>query len=301
MLVLNTMKWTSACLVTAFLVACGDGSRTGADPDASDTLKAPVEQADGGVMSVSGKLFSIPSPVETALLLRKLNMPYGKELPLSTEDVARFVSPSQRALALGIFGADLAYVTIHKDGQRAMKVLQTVERISSELDLSNAFDKELSERFKKSLNSEDSLLRFTGVAFRSAQEYLKNNSRENVSAWVLAGGWVESMYLTMAQMGEVPEQAVAQRIAEQSRTLKDLVALLEASDKEGTSAALVTGLKELLAVYQGVKGTYQFQPPTVDAAAKTTYINSTSSVSISPETVRAISDKVKAIRTSIIA
>lgn len=297
----NTMKWASACAIALMLHACGDGAAPKEGTPAADSLNVPADKSETGVMNVGGKLFSIPSPMETALLIRKLGLPYSKELPLPNEDATRFVSLSQRALALGVYGADLGYVTIHHDGQQAMRTLQTVERLSAGLELTNAFDQHLVERFKKSLSSEDSLLRLTGSAFRSAQEYLKRNSRDNVSTWVLAGGWVESMYLTMAQAGEKPAEGLAQRIGEQRRTLGNLILLLEASDADGSSAPLIAKLKDLQTDYAQVTTSYAFQAPTVDAASKTTYINSTSSVTIPAETVKAIHEKVKAIRSSIIA
>ncbi len=297
----GSMKWTLAIAVVALSTACGGDPAPGKSSTNADSLNTAQDLPQGGVVGVGGKLFSIPSPVETAMLIRKAGMPYGKDLLLATGEVDRFASLPQRSLALGIYGADLAYVTVHKDGQQAMHTLRTVEQLSHALDLSNAFDRELSERFKRSLNSEDSLLRFTGVAFRNAQEYLKQNSRDDVSAWILAGGWVESMYLTMAQFDGEPDPAVTRRIAEQHRTLKNLVVLLESSDKARANAGLIQGLKELLAAYDGVSSTYVYKAPTVDAANKTTYLNSTSEAAATPGALRAIREKVAAIRTSIIA
>lgn len=297
----GSIKWTLVVSATALLTACGGDPAPGKTDATADSLKTTQDLPQGGVVGVGGKLFSIPSPVETAMLIRKAGMPYSKDLLLATDGASRFATLPQRSLALGVYGADLAYVTVHRDGQRAMHTLRTVEELSHALDLSNAFDKQLSDRFKRSINSEDSLLRFTGVAFRSAQEYLKQNSRDDVSAWILAGGWVESMYLTVAQLEEAPDATVSRRIAEQHRTLKNLVVLLENSDKEKASPALVTGLKELLQAYDGVKSSYVYKAPTVDATNKTTYLNSTSEASTPPGTLRAIREKITAIRTSIIA
>jgi hypothetical protein len=99
---------------------------------------------------------------------------------------------------LGVYGADLAYVTVHKDGQRAMATMQAIEKLGGKLELTNSFDRALLDRFKTNLGSEDSLLQFSGTAFRAADQYLKNNQRDDVSALVFAGGWVESLYLTIS-------------------------------------------------------------------------------------------------------
>jgi hypothetical protein len=58
---------------------------------------------------------------------------------------------------------------------------------------------------------------------------------------------------------------------------------------------------ELDEIYQGVETTYTYIKPTVDAATKTTTINSTTQVSISDEQLKAITDKVIQMRIDIIS
>lgn len=301
MMALKPIQWAFPALTAALLISCG-GTETGHDsPGKADSLNVAQPTGDGRVLDVGGRLFSIPSPVETAMLIRRTNMPYGKELPLTLGDISRYTNSYQKAMAMGMYGADLAYVTVHKDGQRALQTLQTVEQLGGALDMNHAFDQVLADRFKRTINSEDSLLRLTGVAFRSAQEYLKTNGREDVSAWILAGGWLESMYLTVAQVDGQPDAAVAQRIAEQGRTLRSLIQLLERHSSEGPGSDLLKGLRDLQTDYDRISSKYAYVAPTVDAAAKTTWINSTTEAVVPPGTVRTISEKVRALRNNIIA
>jgi hypothetical protein len=208
---------------------------------------------------------------------------------------------AQRALGMGMYGADLAYVTIHQDPTRALKTMERVQDISGQLDLQNAFDNTLVERFKRSISNEDSLLVFTGVAFRSADEYLKVNDRNDISALVLAGGWIESMYLTTAGVTGAPDAALMSRLGEQKHAIENLIALLEGADAEKAHTALISGLKDVLAAYAGVTSVYEFQAPTHDPDKKTTYVNSKSSVKMTPEQFKAISTKVSALRSTLIA
>ena len=46
---------------------------------------------------------------------------------------------------------------------------------------------------------------------------------------------------------------------------------------------------------------YTFEQPTLDAANKTTYINSVTKTEVAPEDLKTIIQKVKAIRSSITA
>ena len=300
MLSYTPIKWTASAALAIALLSCGEGADGAKDATAkTDSLDTATQRSETSLMKVGGRLFSIPSPVQTALLIRKVGLPYDKGLPMSADAAEKMATKLQRSLALGAFGADLAYVTVHKDGQRALSTLQTVQKLSTQLELANAFDQQLLEGFKKSLNNEDSLLRFTGSAFRMADQYLKNNNRDDVSALVLAGGWIEGMYLTLSGTSEKSDATLTDRLGEQRRTLENLIALLESTDTEKTHGALVGGLRDVLSAYSGVGTTYEFRAPTTDVSKKTTYVNSVSTVTMTPEQFKAIADKVKALRATL--
>lgn len=281
------------------LTACG-GPGTEGDGQQVDTLaQATNDQAQ--VIGVGGKLFSIPSPVQTALAIRKAGLKYQKDLAIPLDKGETLTTKAAQSLALGMYGADLAYVTVHRDGARAIATMQVIEKLGSAIGVSNAFDRTLIERFKTNMNNEDSLLRFSGTAFRAADQYLKENQSEDISALVLAGGWIESLYLTISDAAALKDQAMVDRIGEQKTTLNALVDLLAATEKDGNAAALLTSLKELQAEFAAVNSTYTFEKPVTDAAAKTTYINSKSTVTIAADKVASITAKVAALRNMILA
>lgn len=286
-----------AVTLVALLPACnGPAGEPSVNADADSLSVKP--NSNGQLLNVQGKLFSIPSPVQTALLIKKANLPYRQMLPLNTDSLQRFTSKEKRALALGMYGADLAYRTVYKDGQAAIRSLKAIEQLSNQLNLGNAFDKDLMEGFIRNLSVEDSLLRFSGKAYRSADRYLKTDKQEDVSASVLAGGWVEGLYLSLGDATDKLDPKVATRLAEQQNTLTNLIGLLVQAD---TQPALVKQLQELKSALGGVKVTYVFVKPTLDVAKKTTYINSATSAEVPPETLQAIITKIREIRSSIIA
>ena len=131
-----------------------------------------------------------------------------------------------------------------------------------------------------------------------ADMYLKNDQRNDVSAGVLAGGWIEGLYLTLGSTGEKVDPKIAGRIAEQRHTLDNLIALLK---QNNGSSALVDSLQDLATAYEAVKTEYTFVQPTLDAVNKTTYINSVSKAEVPSEALQTIIRKVRAIRSSIIA
>lgn len=287
-------------LVLALAGCGGQGGAADDAPPAQDSLDTAKATEGGGLVKVGGSLFAVPSPVQTALLIRKLDLPYHKDILLPTAAGERLTTRDQRAIYMGMCGADLAYATVHRDGQRALTMLREVQTLSNALELGNAFDQPLMERFKRLVTNEDSVLRLSGEAFRAADEYLKNSERNDVSALVLTGGWLESLYLTVARAGDPAPQELVARVGEQKRTLDNLVRLLEHSEAGKANAALLAGLKDLAVAYQGVTSSYRYEQPTVDVSAKTTYVNSTSGVVVPPDVLKAITEKVSSLRSTIL-
>jgi hypothetical protein len=284
-----------------FLASCGgpdqpDGQSTGADSLTTDT----TAQA-GQLLSVGGRIFSLPSPVQTAMAIRKAGLKYRKDLTTPLDKGEAMASKSMQAAALGLYGADLAYVTVHKDGQRALATMQAVEKLGQKLELTNAFDRALLDRFKTNLGNEDSLLRFSGTAFRAADAYLKNNDRNDMSTLILAGGWVGSLHLTLADPAALKDQALLDRIGDQKNTLDGLLELLGQHVTDPAAAPLVAAFKELQARFAGIQRTYAYEQPVTDASKRTTFINSRSTVTIPAETIDAITKQVAIIRSLILA
>ncbi|MBL7964691.1 MAG: hypothetical protein JNM31_12710 [Flavobacteriales bacterium] len=287
-------------LMTLLASGCGPGG----DQDGGQDQAGPDSLATGGpadrqVVKVGGKLFGIPSPAQTMLLLKRSGKTYQKDGALPLDLAEKLTTRTTRGLALGAYGADLAYATAFQDGQKALSTLIAVEKIGQDLGLASAFDRTLVEKFKTNLMHEDSLLRLSGTAYRAADEYLKSDQQEDLSALVLAGGWVESMYLSLAGLDKGIPEALKDRIGQQQRTIQGLIGLLSAHSAAEGVPALLDAFRKLDALYQGIQVTYQFEQPVTEPAKRTTYINGTSSANVTDEHLRSIADQISALRAQI--
>ncbi len=286
--------------VVLLLAACGGSDAPPQDTEADTTRVA--EHGEGTrIVQLGGRKFSVPSPVQAAQAIRSAGLKYNSTLLADGARSGAMTDRSGRALLLGMLGADMAYVTVHGDGQKALATLQTIERVAAELELSNAFDRALVERFKANLGSEDSLLRFGGAAFRAADEYLQENDRMDVSANVLAGGWLESMHLTMSDPAAANNKELVTRVGEQRRSLDDLITLIGSLPDEVQNIALLTGLKDLQVMFADITTNYTYEAPVTEADKRITYINSKSEVVITQEQYTRIAARVAELRSKILA
>lgn len=281
--------------VTALFAAGCSG-----DPKDTDDLPPVDSTGTTTILNVNGEIFSIPSPIQTAFLIKGSGAAYSKDILNAANKSSDYSTNFSKALNLGIYGADLGYVTIYDQTQDAIGYLNAAKKLADELGVSGAFDANTIERFSKNLGNKDSMLVLVGVAYRSSDAYLKNNDRSDVSGLVLAGGWLESLHFATNVYKTKPNEEVKRRIAEQKSSLQSLIKLLNQFYSQPEYTEFIDNLNDLSTVFDGVEFKYTYEKPSTDAEKKVTTVNSKSEVKITPEQIESITQKVKSIRTQIV-
>ncbi|NQX97332.1 MAG: hypothetical protein HRT73_05550 [Flavobacteriales bacterium] len=276
----------------------------GGDEPTEDQIEEPTEEANSNntqLMEIDGKVFSIPSPIQTAMLIKNAGTNYNKDILNEPSKVTNYSTNFKKAINLGIYGADLGYVTMYDQTQDAISFLTAVKSIADDLGVSSAFDLELVERFEKNIGNQDSLLVLVSDAYKSSDRYLKGNQQNDIGGLILAGGWIESLYFATTTAEMTGNKDVIKRIGEQKTTVYNLIKLLTPYYSKPEFTSLIDNLMELNEIYEQVESTYTYVKPTVDAENKTTTINSTTVVNITDEQLKAITEKIMAMRIEIIS
>lgn len=279
-----------------FATSCG-----GDKPKEDDTNNKDVVDTDTAktaVLNVGGELFSVPSPIQTAMLIQKSGVAYDKAVLNVSKNANTYTNDFARSLNLGIYGADLGYVSMYNQTQDAIGYLAAVKQLADKLGVSAAFDQQTMKRIETNIANKDSMLVLVGIAYRASDAYLKTNKRSEVSSLILAGGWIESMHFSINAYKQKPSNEVKFRIAEQKQALGSIIKLI-ASNTAPEAIELGKQLSDLAKVYDGIQFKYTFVEPTVDSVKKMTYINSTNEVLVSKEQIDQISAKIAEIRTKI--
>lgn len=262
--------------------------------------KEKVDSTQANFLKLDNAIFSIPSPIQTSLLIKKSGAKYDKTLLNATNKVANYSTNFSKALNLGIYGADVGYVAIYDQNQDALAYLSAVRKLADDIGVSSAFDATLMKRFEANLGKRDSLIMLVSDGFRTGDDFLQNNERKDVAGLVIAGGWLEGLYFTLAVAKQTKNQEIINRIGEQKSTLENLIKLLTPYYEQPEYTEFLDALIDLAYDFDAVESKYTYVAPTTDVANKTTMINSTSEVIITTEQLETISKKVSTIRTSII-
>jgi len=226
----------------------------------TDTVKAVA-------LNVGGQLFSVPSPMQTALLIQKSGVSYDKSILNPGNKNGQYTTDYSKSLNLGIYGADLGYVSMYNQTQDAIGYLGAVKNIADKLGVSSAFDQSTMKRISDNISNKDSMLMLVGIAYRASDAYLKTNKRPEISSLILTGGWIESMHFPINAYKQKPTDEIKYRIAEQKQALGSIIKLIT-SHNLPDAVELTKQLEDLAKIYEGVVSKYNFVEPTTDEAKK---------------------------------
>lgn len=284
-------------LATLLIATSCGGDKPKEDETNNDNV-VDADTAKAAVLNVGGELFSVPSPIQTAMLIQKSGIAYDKATLNVSNKVNTYTNDFLRALNLGIYGADLGYVSMYNQTQDAIGYLAAVKQLADKLGVSAAFDTGTMKRIETNIANKDSMLVLVGIAYRASDKYLKSNKRTEVSSLILTGGWIESMHFSIKAYSAKQSDEIKYRIAEQKQALSSIIKLLS-SNTAPEAIELGKQLSDLAKVYDGIQFKYTFVEPTTDSIKKMTYINSTNEVIVSKEQIDQITAKIQEIRNKI--
>lgn len=296
---LNTKKLNLFTLAVAatMLCACGSESDEHEEVNAVDTIDASNTK-DTKAQNV---FYSIPSPVETTSLLKAAGAKYNKNYLNPIENLSKYESVKAKALNLGVYGSDLSFTSIFDQTQESMLYLRCTNTLASKLGISGAFDEKTTERIESNMENRDSLLAIISDSYWTADAYLKDNGQPGISGLIIAGGWIEGLYIATQIANTTKNESIITRIGEQKLSLDNLIGLLEShkSENEGI-AEVLTSLTELKQIYDTVNGSAGETTVSTDKEKGVTTIGNGSSYVLTPDQLKQISEKAAQIRNKII-
>ncbi len=256
-----------------------------------------LPNADAGSASqFQSQLFSVPSPVHTAMLIQNARVEFNESLLNPLNRIDTYVSESDRALNMGIYGADMAYISNYNRPQLSQQYFTVVGNLANQLDILQNIDQGLLKRFSDNAASRDSLLSLTAAFYTEGDRYLKTSERQEIATLILLGGWVEALYLSCHSA--VNNKSLTERIGEQRPSVKRMAELMNGLPSE-VCQGLAVQLRSLDQAYEGVETTYQYDQTITDSEAKTTYLRGRTITKVDQPQLEAITAVVDEIRNSI--
>jgi len=246
---------------------------------------------------------NISSPVEIANLLQMLEIPFSQNYLASSIDANKQSTSFDKALKLGILGADLGYLNMYEKTSSSLEVLSSIRKLSEDINVGQFFDFETIKKLSQNRSNLDSLLFLSIDSYSKIDKYLRENDRGQLSALMIIGVWIEGQYLATQVIKQYPDSMLRDRIGEQKIILNDLLLLISPycnRDQEFTS--LCEDLQDIKYKYREVKISYtQGDPVSVEKdGGLVVKQTETSVIEMSKEQLDGIVDLIKNVRNKLI-
>jgi hypothetical protein len=237
----------SIFVIAVFLASCGSEQKPAAPEPVvaseSEMTEADLAQADAIIQNM-------PSPIEMAILVKHAGGEYNPKLLNDVKNLDNYVTNGKKTINMGIYSSDVGYTSLYKQTQETIFYLNNVRILSDDIGLSDAFGQAMFDRIETNIENRDSLLQLLSSSYDVANQYLKDNDRMYTSVLLIAGGWLESMYLAanLGADGGRPQDIISLRILEQEAVLLKLVKSMQMIDDDPLVDEFASKLEELSTV-----------------------------------------------------
>ncbi|MCW3806214.1 hypothetical protein [Plebeiibacterium marinum] len=297
----------SITIALLLVVSCvSDGKKS--QKTEEEKIVESVQQVDSKMVEDFNKskliFYSLPSPLETAMLIKRSGARYDEEILNPVDNVTNYNTNLKMALNLGIYSADLSYTSLFDQTQSAIKYMGCAKKMAEGLSILEAIDENTIKKLEDNMNNRDAVMDIISESFMNSNAYLKENDRAALSVMVLVGGWVEGLYLatTLTNGSLENNRRLIDRIIYQKLSLITVLNLLETHSENEDIIYLQNKIGELKSIFEDIKivNTSKVNAET-DAENRITTIKAESETQITKEVFNRLLNKVAEIRGEFIS
>ncbi|MCD6018288.1 MAG: hypothetical protein K0S53_1409 [Bacteroidetes bacterium] len=235
---------TFVLISSAFILLNGCGGSKQEEVDASEE-DSTIVGLDSQKISAQNVFNTIPSRATILDLTKLASTEYNVQYLNNPDDVSKYSLESSRALNLGVYGADLNVASIYEQTQESMLFFKCVSIIAKSIGVSNSFDENMGDRMIANQSNRDSTLNIITQAFKSADNTLRKNGRPGTSSLLVAGAWIEGLYVACQTAKETKNEPIIKEIFNQKESLNNLIELLESSKVSSEADYIINDLYDI--------------------------------------------------------
>ncbi len=289
-------------MVVASLLSCNaqKGKKQGehALRVSRDELYADSAMA-ANMQSLKQIFYSMPSPLETALILKRAGAGYNGSLLNSIDNVSRYTTIRSMALNLGIYSTDLSYASLFDQTQTTISYMAATKKMAEGLGILNAIDEQTIRHLEENVNNRDVIMETISETFLNTNSILEEDDRVAVGSIILVGGWVEGLYIATSLVAD-PTKADKEfvcRIIDQKFSIESVIKLLEQNSSNEDVKAVFDDVLEIKQVFdqmQIVTSDIEIIP---DSSTNVTTLRAQNTTTVNPTLFAELKRRVATMRT----
>ena len=257
--IFDLLSKSTLVLVLTILAACGGSGDKKSDEAAEEFDQAKSQMAQ----DIDKVIHDLPAPSEIPFLLQATGAEYNSDLISDLSKAEDYqTSTDKAALNLGVYATDVGYLASYEQVQEALKYMEACQILAETIGIASSFDLDLLARFEENLGNRDSLATLLNDALYVAESRLENDDRLNAAALVLAGSFMEGLYISTMVIETYPEdmldedsrnvilEPLVKIVLDQKKPLMDLIALMNDLPEDEMINYMIEELNVLKYIYQ---------------------------------------------------
>ncbi|MGZ3863352.1 MAG: hypothetical protein ACXVPN_08020 [Bacteroidia bacterium] len=294
--------------VTLLLSSCGGNKPEGGEDQMADTAKVDTTANVANNVSSNEMSYQIPSPKEMFYFIRQVGSKNNKRTDVlnSPDNAKSYGDAKAKAVNFGIYSCDLTYCSIFEIGTEALKYFKVVKQLGDEIGVSTSVKPEMLKRLEKNMGNPDSLVEIADDMYFSSFETLQNGQQGNTLAMVVAGGYIEGLYIATNLIKFDKSSPAVERIAGEKFTLENIIDFMKKYESDAGVKEVIGKLNELKVAFDADVTEKKAEPVAEKKDAKKedkkgpVVLGGGDELVMNEAQYKNISEKVAAIRNSFI-
>jgi len=259
-----------------------------------------AETASNGTDSFSNISFLLPSPDEILGEILTGKIEFSAGLINDKSNAVNYIDTKHRALNLGIFVTDLAYLNLNDRKSDALEYFKVIRDLAQKINIYSVFNEDLYNRIQNNLTQKDSLNKISKELYYNMLGVLESSKRNNVYALVASGALMEALYLSTATVTKFSEfHEIAQKIFEQKYIIENFYEFTSQFKSDNDVRSVLdqfNNLKDIL----NKTGTINTEKSVTMDKKDHMIIGGGEEIIVSEQAFRTFKDNVKKIRQEIV-
>jgi len=263
------------------------------------TLK---EKRDQAVEEAKKIFYSLPSPLETAIIFKNAGASYNPDILNPYNKATDYQTTRKMALNLGVYSADLSYTSLFDQTQMSVRYMAAAKELAKGLGIMEAFDRKMIQKLEENVNNKAVVMDIISQAFMSSNISLKKDDRDAVATIVLVGGWIEGLYIaTQLSDKNYQKNELVQRIVDQRLPLNSIINLMETYKENEDVAVLLKDIYVLKDIFDQIQVKSSGITPVRDSSSNITTLKSKTETTVGQDVFERLCDKVESLRNDYVS
>jgi hypothetical protein len=290
-------------LCFALLSGCGSGGGEKAQKTETETdVPKDNKQAIQDVKQAEKIFQSLPSPLESAMLIKSAGAKFDRKFLNAIENTKNYSTNRSQALNLGIYTCDLSFASLYDQTQLIIDYMNAAKKMADGLGILDAINQSTITELEENINNTEVIMKIVSETFLNSNSYLADNDQPAIASIVLVGGWMEGLYIAtqLIDEKEFNGNKLVGRIIDQKLSIGVLLSLLNSNKENPAVGDLIVQMNKLKTVFDKINISAKPIKTEIDKTTKVTILKSEVTTDMSLATFKELTNVVAQIRDSFV-